>query len=115
MLFVRFLAQDRALSDGESGVGGSQEVGPIWPVADDVTLETMSLDGVAAESSIVPGSERARVLLFFHGGGYCSGSILSHRAWRPRQVARLACEPLRSSIASRPSTRSPPHSASSRR
>jgi monoterpene epsilon-lactone hydrolase len=27
----------------------------------------------------VPGSDPSRVLMFFHGGGYCSGSILSHR------------------------------------
>ena len=31
------------------------------------------------EWSIAPGSDASRVLLFFHGGGYCSGSILSHR------------------------------------
>ena len=31
------------------------------------------------EWSIVPGSDPSRVLLFFHGGGYCSGSIVSHR------------------------------------
>jgi len=28
---------------------------------------------------MAPGSEASRVLLFFHGGGYCSGSIQSHR------------------------------------
>jgi epsilon-lactone hydrolase len=28
---------------------------------------------------LAPGSHRSRVLLFFHGGGYCSGSILSRR------------------------------------
>lgn len=55
------------------------EVGSIWPVADDVRLAEADLDGVPAESSIVPGSDASRVLLFFHGGGYCSGSILSHR------------------------------------
>jgi acetyl esterase/lipase len=31
------------------------------------------------EYSIVPGSDPSRVLMFFHGGGYCSGSIESHR------------------------------------
>ena len=31
------------------------------------------------EWSIVPGSDTSRVLLYFHGGGYCSGSIRSHR------------------------------------
>ena len=55
------------------------EVGSVWPVADDVTLEAVDLDGVPGEFSIVPGSDASRVLMFFHGGGYCSGSILSHR------------------------------------
>jgi epsilon-lactone hydrolase len=55
------------------------EVGSIWPVADDVRLEAVDLDGVAGEWSIVPGSSPGRILLFFHGGGYCSGSIVSHR------------------------------------
>jgi epsilon-lactone hydrolase len=55
------------------------EVGSIWPVADDVKLEAAELDGVPGEWSSVPGSDASRVLMFFHGGGYCSGSILSHR------------------------------------
>ena len=55
------------------------EVGSIWPVADDVSLGSVDLDGVPGEWSIAPGSGATRVLLFFHGGGYCSGSILSHR------------------------------------
>ncbi len=55
------------------------EVGSIWPVADDVSLEAVDINGVPGEFSIVPGSDPSRVLLFFHGGGYCSGSILSHR------------------------------------
>jgi epsilon-lactone hydrolase len=55
------------------------EVGACWPVADDVELAAVDLDGVPGEWSIVPGSDASRVLLFFHGGGYCSGSIRSHR------------------------------------
>ena len=55
------------------------EVGSFWPVADDVKLDPVDLDGVPGEWSIAPGSDASRVLLFFHGGGYCSGSILSHR------------------------------------
>ena len=55
------------------------EVGTHWPVAKDVELATVDLDGVPGEWSIVPGSDASRVLLFFHGGGYCSGSIRSHR------------------------------------
>ena len=55
------------------------EVGSVWPVADDIELEPADLDGVPGEWSIVPGSDPSRVLMFFHGGGYCSGSIVSHR------------------------------------
>lgn len=55
------------------------DVGSVWPTADDVKLDTVDIDGVPGEWSIVPGSDTSRVLLFFHGGGYCSGSILSHR------------------------------------
>ena len=55
------------------------EVGSVWPVADDVKLEAADLDGVSCEWSMAPGSDPSRVLMFFHGGGYCSGSIASHR------------------------------------
>ena len=55
------------------------EVGSVWPVAGDIKLEAVDLDGVPGEWSIAPGSDASRVLMFFHGGGYCSGSILSHR------------------------------------
>jgi acetyl esterase/lipase len=54
-------------------------VGSVWPVADDVTLEAVNCDGVAGEWSLAPGSDASRLLIFFHGGGYCSGSIRSHR------------------------------------
>ncbi len=73
------------LSSKPRPVGWSQrrqrieEVGSVWPVADDVTLETIDCDGVPGEWSLAPGSDPSRVLLYFHGGGYCSGSILSHR------------------------------------
>ncbi|GLS19976.1 hydrolase [Labrys miyagiensis] len=55
------------------------EVGAVWPVADDIECESVDCDGVRGELSIAPGSETDRVLLYFHGGGYCSGSIKSHR------------------------------------
>jgi acetyl esterase/lipase len=50
---------------------------------------------VAAEWSIVPGSDPSRVLMYFHGGGYCSGSLVSHRrmvteAGRAAKIRTLA-------------------------
>jgi epsilon-lactone hydrolase len=73
------------------------EVGSVWPVADDVRLTAVDLGNVPGEWSIVPGSDAARVLLFFHGGGYCSGSVRSHRrmvseAGRAGGVRTLAVE-----------------------
>ena len=55
------------------------EVGAIWPVAEDVTLSAVDIRGIPGEWSIVAESEPSRVLMYFHGGGYCSGSIHSHR------------------------------------
>jgi epsilon-lactone hydrolase len=79
------------------------DVGSVWAVADDVALTAVDAMGVPGEYSIAPGSDPSCVLIFFHGGGYCSGSILSHRrlvteagrAARARTVAiayRLAPE-----------------------
>lgn len=55
------------------------EIGSVWPVAADVALTPITIGELPAEWSSAPGSDAARVLLFLHGGGYCSGSIRSHR------------------------------------
>jgi epsilon-lactone hydrolase len=72
-----------------------EEVGSVWPVADDVMLTAVDCGGVPGEWSLAPGSDASRVLMYFHGGGYCSGSILSHRrlvteAGRAMKVRTLA-------------------------
>jgi epsilon-lactone hydrolase len=54
-------------------------IGSVDPVAADMRLEPVSAGGVAAEWSLAPGSDPNKVLIFFHGGGYCSGSLTSHR------------------------------------
>ena len=71
------------------------ELGAVWPVADDVEFIDVDVNGLPGEYSIVPGSDASRVLLYFHGGGYCSGSIKSHRrlvteAGRAARVRTLA-------------------------
>lgn len=55
------------------------EVGSVWPVSEDIVLEATTLAGVPCEWSTSPGADTQRVLIYFHGGGYCSGSIVSHR------------------------------------
>ncbi|NGX98993.1 MAG: alpha/beta hydrolase fold domain-containing protein, partial [Candidatus Afipia apatlaquensis] len=71
------------------------EIGSVWPVADDIVLTSVDLGGVPGEWSLAPGSDASRVLMFFHGGGYCSGSITSHRrmvteAGRAAKIRTLA-------------------------
>jgi acetyl esterase/lipase len=74
-----------------------EEVGSVWPVAQDVKLTAVDCDGVGGEWSLAPDSDPSRVLLYFHGGGYCSGSIVSHHrlvteAGRAAQMRTLAID-----------------------
>lgn len=55
------------------------EVAAAYPPAPDLRFEPVVAGAVPCEWSIAPGSDASRVLMFFHGGGYCSGSIRSHR------------------------------------
>ncbi len=73
------------------------EIGSVRPVADDVKLAAVDVNGLPGEWSIAPGSDASRVLLFFHGGGYCSGSIMSHRRMVTEASAHARrCVPARS-------------------
>src|ERR1051325_537534 len=73
------------------------EVGAVWPVANDVVLTAVDVNGIPGEYSIVPGSDPSRALMFFLAGHYCSGSIKSHRrllteAGRTARTRALAVE-----------------------
>lgn len=71
------------------------EIGSVDPVAPDIRFDPVTMGGVSAEWSLAPDSDSRRVLLYFHGGGYSSGSIRSHRgmvaeAGRAAKVRTLA-------------------------
>ena len=51
----------------------------IYPLPTDARIEAANANGVPAESTSTPAADPSRVILFFHGGGYVSGSIDSHR------------------------------------
>jgi monoterpene epsilon-lactone hydrolase len=55
------------------------EIGSVWPVADDIEMTAVDVNKMPGEYSIAPDSDASRILLYFHGGGYCSGSIRTHR------------------------------------
>lgn len=54
-------------------------VASAYGVAPDIAFEQVRIGQCEAEWSLAPGSDPGRVLLYLHGGGYCSGSIRSHR------------------------------------
>ena len=56
------------------------------PVAEDVTCETAEMGGVPAEWISAPGASEDRILFYLHGGGYCIGSLNTHR----EMISRIA-------------------------
>lgn len=58
-------------------------------LAEDVTVQKVDADGVPAEWVTVPASNGLRIVLYFHGGGYCMGSLNTHRELVSR-IARAA-------------------------
>ena len=53
----------------------------------DVTIEALTIDGLAAEWIIPANPIPERVILYFHSGSYISGSLMTDRAL----VSKLAC------------------------
>lgn len=50
------------------------------PLSEDIVYEPALLGAVPVEWANVRNESTARVILYFHGGGYCLGSIATHRA-----------------------------------
>ena len=59
-----------------------------YALPEDVRVEPVDAGGVPAEWTVTPEADPGRVLLFLHGGGYVSGSLVSHRT----MVARAGRE-----------------------
>jgi acetyl esterase/lipase len=51
----------------------------VMPIPEDVRFEPVDAAGVKAEWVIAPGATSDRAIVYFHGGGYVSGSVLTHR------------------------------------
>lgn len=62
--------------------------GKLMPVARGVKVNSDVLNGVSCDIHKPKSHHKEKVLLYFHGGGYCVGSPLSHR----HIVSRLAKE-----------------------
>jgi acetyl esterase/lipase len=51
----------------------------VMPLPDDVRFEPADAGGVAAEWTSAPEAAAGRAIVYFHGGGYVSGSVRTHR------------------------------------
>jgi phosphinothricin tripeptide acetyl hydrolase len=56
-----------------------------------VTVTTGSLGGVGAEWLVPPGAPADAAVLYLHGGGYCTGSLDSHRDLAARIAVAVGC------------------------
>ena len=54
-------------------------LGSRYIIPTDVLVEPVDANGVPAEWTTTPAADPTRAILFLHGGGYISGSIVSHR------------------------------------
>jgi len=59
---------------------GYEAAGTNMPMAEGVSADDVVLGGVKGIKLTPAGAEAGRTLLYFHGGGYCIGSPLSHKA-----------------------------------
>jgi acetyl esterase/lipase len=58
---------------------GFEQMGAMFPLPDDVTLEKVTANGVPAEWVSAPGARTDGAVLYLHGGGYVIGSVNTHR------------------------------------
>jgi monoterpene epsilon-lactone hydrolase len=65
---------------------GMDAFGAAAPIPDGCKVEAITIAGRPGERLTPKGADTTRTILYLHGGGYCIGSPLSHRAL----VARLA-------------------------
>ena len=68
---------------------GFEAFGSLSPLAEDVLCEPVDAGGVPAEWIVAPGASDEHVIYYLHGGGYCIGSIGTHRELASR-ISRAA-------------------------
>lgn len=57
----------------------AEAIANVFPVASEVDVEPVDVDGIAAEWITSPGADSDRVVLYLHGGGYVICSVNTHR------------------------------------
>lgn len=65
--------------------------GDLYPIADGVVSEELDAGGAPAVRFSGPGTDASRAVLYFHGGGYCTGAIATHHAITSRLALAAGC------------------------
>lgn len=66
-------------------------LGEVYPALPEVAQEETELGGVPAIRFVPPGVDQGRAVLYFHGGGYCIGSVKSHAMIVSRLAKASGC------------------------
>jgi acetyl esterase/lipase len=77
------LEKDKDFSEGFSLAVQRQEWNDYaagWPLLPALNIEPLTIAGVPCEKASFADSDSTRLLLYLHGGGFYSGSAMTHRA-----------------------------------
>ncbi len=70
---------------------GYETFGDLYPADPQAASSTLSLGGAPAVRFAGPDADTSRAVLYFHGGGYCVGGIVTHHAITSRIALAAGC------------------------
>lgn len=76
---LRTTFKNQKLSIAEHRANGIKNSKMLGDISNDTKVEKINIDGIQAEWLIPLGADKAKVVLYWHGGGYVTGSIEDHR------------------------------------
>ncbi|MDR6123380.1 monoterpene epsilon-lactone hydrolase [Bacillus sp. SLBN-46] len=83
LLVRQYLQMSKANQSPEANIEtarqGLEALSALTPVGQDITVEKVEIEGIAAEWITAPNAVEDRVFLYLHGGAYIMGSCNTHR------------------------------------
>ena len=77
---LRAIPKEGPTEDWPKARRNMEEALAALPAVEGVSHTEVKAGGVPAEWAQVPGAAQDRALLYLHGGGYCAGSLKTHRS-----------------------------------
>lgn len=76
---LRAIPKEGVTNDWPKARKNMEDALAALPSVEGVSVTSTKIATIAAEWSQVSGASQDRVLLYLHGGGYCAGSLVTHR------------------------------------